>query len=265
LATSGAGALLGGVVALVSLPLALRVAVRGGGGGGGEERVVWGFAHLGLAALAGVAFAGAVAALSPVEAASELTVLLLRGMAVSLGTAAAIGVIAVRVDPGGLSSLGLRSSRSLRAALLALVVWALALPGLWGLGIAWPWLLERLGVAVEPPFLLERIAAARGAPLALAVLLAVVVIPLLEEVCFRGFVQPVLVRRLGGGGGVLLTSVLFAALHGATAFGPVLGLSAVLGAVMLRSRLIAAPFAVHAANNALAILIALAYTGRHPA
>lgn len=251
---SSESALLGAALVLASLSLAPRLARRLA-----PERKAfvppWGVGHLVLAVLAGVVCAGAVAVLAPSAPETGLAGIMWRGAAISFGAALAIAAIALRVAPDGLASLGLGASRNLGAAASALAVWALALPGLWGLGLVWPWVLERLGVPSEPPLLLESIAAARGSALWIAVLLAVVVIPFLEEVCFRGFLQPLLVRRWGGACGVLVTSVLFASLHGWSAFGPVLGLSLVLGAVMLRTRRLSAPFVVHAANNGLAILM----------
>lgn len=254
IAPSSGSALLGAALALASLSLVPRLARRLAP----ERKALlppWGFGHLALAVLAGVVCAGAVAVLAPGAPETGLIGIMWRGAAISFGAALAIAAIVVRVAPDGLASLGLCSSRNLGAAASALAVWALALPGLWGLGLAWPWVLERLGVPIEPPLLLESLAAARGPALWIAVLLAVVVIPFLEEVCFRGFLQPLLVRRWGGACGVLVTSVLFASLHGWSAFGPVLGLSLILGAVMLRTRRLSAPFVVHAANNGLAILM----------
>ena len=45
------------------------------------------------------------------------------------------------------------------------------------------------------------------------VILAVAVAPFFEECLFRGILLPVLVRRLGLGGGIFLTSLLFASIH----------------------------------------------------
>lgn len=44
---------------------------------------------------------------------------------------------------------------------------------------------------------------------------AVTLAPLMEELFFRGFLYPVLARRLGVGSGIFLTSAAFAVLHGA--------------------------------------------------
>jgi|SRR5579875_1034584 len=49
--------------------------------------------------------------------------------------------------------------------------------------------------------------------LALVIVTAVIVAPFFEELLFRGFIQPLLSRTFGVVAGVLITSVLFGALH----------------------------------------------------
>ena len=44
--------------------------------------------------------------------------------------------------------------------------------------------------------------------------LALVAAPLAEETLFRGIALPVLARKIGAGGGVIVTSLVFAAMHG---------------------------------------------------
>jgi len=83
----------------------------------------------------------------------------------------------------------------------------------------------------------------------------VAVIPLFEEVMFRGFLQPLLVQNLGDRGGVALTSFVFALLHGASSILPIFGLSLVLGGIMLRTQRLAAPWAVHALHNGLMLVL----------
>jgi len=50
---------------------------------------------------------------------------------------------------------------------------------------------------------------------ALMTMISVTVAPLMEELFFRGFLYPVLARRLGASAGVFLTALLFGLLHGA--------------------------------------------------
>ena len=109
--------------------------------------------------------------------------------------------------------------------------------------------------------LLHRLGDLGGVELAGTAVLAVLVGPLLEELVFRGFLQPLAVRELGGPLGVLITSVVFAALHGRAAFLPILALSALLGYLMLRTQRLAAPFAAHALNNGLTLAVLFAVPG----
>ena len=48
----------------------------------------------------------------------------------------------------------------------------------------------------------------------LAVLLIVLIGPLCEELAFRGFLLPLLVRSLGAAAGIIVTGMLFGMLHG---------------------------------------------------
>ena len=95
--------------------------------------------------------------------------------------------------------------------------------------------------------------------------------PLLEELFFRGFLYPVLARRLGMGTAVLLTALGFAAIHGAQlmySWGPVLVIFLVglaLTLVRARTRSVAASLLIHVAYNAtLSILMFIGTDGfRH--
>lgn len=95
--------------------------------------------------------------------------------------------------------------------------------------------------------------------------------PLLEELFFRGFLYPVLARRLGMSLAVFLTALGFAAIHGAQlmySWGPVLiiflvGLALTL--VRARTRSVAASLLIHVAyNGTISILMFVATDGfRH--
>jgi len=94
--------------------------------------------------------------------------------------------------------------------------------------------------------------------------------PLMEELFFRGFLYPVLARRTGITGAVLLTSVLFGAIHypqyRSWAAVLVVGLvGVVLALVRAITKSVAASFVVHAGyNTTLMVLAAVATDGfRH--
>ena len=216
----------------------------------------WGFSHVALvvAYYFTLAIGGGIA----------LTVadVPLVGLRVLVFTAAVQGAvvllvfgIARKLDPAGARSLGFGRGHHVRAVLLALVAYLAALPGILGIGYAWHWTLESLGRDVQPQVLIELVSDLSGWQLAAFAALAVVVVPFLEEVLFRGFLQPLLVQNLGDRGGVAVTALVFAAVHlSVFAFVPLLALALVLGAVMLRTRRIVATWFLHGLHNALTIL-----------
>lgn len=219
----------------------------------------WRFLHVGVVALvlllASSLAPRAIDALAPRSLLPEA----LAGLGASLIalglTAIPILLFASRLDPEGAASLGLRARGSLRAAGAGLVCYALLVPGLFGLSLSWPWLLERLGGEFKPQELANALADLAGSQRLLAALLAVLVLPFFEELIFRGFLQPLLVQNLGDRGGVFLASLVFAVLHGDSALLPILGLSLLLGSLMLRTQRLAAAWLVHAAHNGLAFLL----------
>jgi hypothetical protein len=99
-----------------------------------------------------------------------------------------------------------------------------------------------------------------GADRVQAWVLAVAVLPFLEELCFRGFLQPLLVQNLSDRGGVAATAALFALIHEVHAFLPVFVLSLVMGGIMLRTRRLTAAWCVHALNNALTLAFGIPAT-----
>jgi len=95
--------------------------------------------------------------------------------------------------------------------------------------------------------------------------------PLMEELFFRGFLYPVLVRRLGVGGAVLLTAASFGLIHApqlGRAWGPVLVVFLVgLTLTIVRSvtKSVAPGFLMHVAyNGTISVLIFIGTDGfRH--
>ena len=60
--------------------------------------------------------------------------------------------------------------------------------------------------------------------------------PLVTELWFRGFLQPLLVQNFSERGGLLLSAVLFASIHGPAAFLPMLALGLALALAKLRTQ-----------------------------
>ena len=64
---------------------------------------------------------------------------------------------------------------------------------------------------VEPP--VEQMFGS-GGTIVLFGILAVVIGPVAEELAFRGFLMPLLIRSLGAAGGIVLTGIIFGSIHG---------------------------------------------------
>lgn len=215
-----------------------------------------GFSHVAVVALVVVAglFAGGVLAQLLRERAGmpELLASLVAGSFAFACGAAWIVRTQVRLDPDGWRALGLRPGANHATAVVGgLGAWFAALPAIFGLGLVWQALAAafELGDPLQPVarMFLELPAGERAGPL----VFAIVVMPFLEEVLFRAFLQPLLVQNLRERAGVAATAIVFGALHGPTAFLQVTGLAIVLGAVMLRTQSLVAVWAMHAAHNGL--------------
>lgn len=88
------------------------------------------------------------------------------------------------------------------------------------------------------------------------VVMAVVLIPILEEVIFRGFLLELIAGRAGAWGGIVLSSLVFAALHGWPSVVPLLPLAIALGWVKVRSGSLYGPILIHMLHNGSQIAIA---------
>jgi membrane protease YdiL (CAAX protease family) len=232
----------------------------------------WGFSHAALVLAVGVVamfaaqlvFAagapggtggtGAEAGTEEPAAGGLLPLLLTQG--ILLAAAAAAFLAARACEPNPLQALGLRTGGNLRALACALACFVLAWPAVHGAYEVWRYAAELLpGEPWEPQGVVQAIAALEGGELFVAAFLAIVVAPFLEEVLFRGFLQPLLVQNLSDVGGIVVTSLLFATLHGRAAFLPIFVLSLVIGGVMLRTQRLAAAWLVHALNNSLSLAV----------
>jgi membrane protease YdiL (CAAX protease family) len=169
--------------------------------------------------------------------------------AITAGIGLCLLWFAARRGESGTAALGLQRGGNLRAIGAGALVYVLCAPGLDGLMRLTPWLLARFGIPdVEPPSgLLESLSAGKRAWL---FFLFVVAQPFFLELLFRGFLQPLFVRRSGPQLGIALTSILFAGLYG-TDFLPLFAFSILLGGVMFRSQRLLAACGVHSLHNAL--------------
>jgi len=216
----------------------------------------WGFSHVGLAILLLVGGSWLAKLALPADE-SLLRVLWIT----AAGMAAAVaGIVAwsVKLDPDGVKSLGMRSGGNARAIAAALLLYAVALPGIFGLGQIWRWILGLVGHTPQVQDVALRFAELSSGDRLVPLVLGIAVVPLFEEIIFRAFLQPLLVQNVREVAGVVLTSAIFAALHGIDVFLPILALSCVLGAIMLRTQRLAAAWVVHALNNALMFAVLMA-------
>ena len=222
----------------------------------------WGFSHvlwvIVFAIFSAAFFSGVSGAL--LDRGVDKGTVLFGGQALMMASVCAlIAFIAHRLDPDGVRCLGFRADRSGRGVAVGVVSYVLLYPALIGLTLAWPWVMERLGMTFVPQEVEQDLIAMGGASLAFAAVMVVLVLPLFEEIVFRAFLQPLLVQNLGDRGGVVLTSILFGLMHGSSAFVPIFALSLVLGFVMLRTQRIAAPWAVHALHNGLMLAVLIMF------
>ena len=143
--------------------------------------------------------------------------------------------------------------------------WTFPIPNAFFVLVAGPALtiaLSALGVLLRAPLdssQIEVLIKSR-ASLAAIILFGVVLAPIFEEMLFRGFLLPLLVRSMGPSLGILLTAVPFALLHGAQnhwAWQPVLliGIAGIaFGYVRYKMGSTTAAFLMHSAYNATGFL-----------
>ncbi len=84
---------------------------------------------------------------------------------------------------------------------------------------------------------------------------AVLLIPLLEEVIFRGFLLEILSSRLGTAAGVVLSSFAFAILHGVAAAPVIFTLAVAMALVKLRTRSLLVCWLIHGTHNGAVLLL----------
>jgi membrane protease YdiL (CAAX protease family) len=220
----------------------------------------WGFSHVLAAAGVGLLVAALCSLLGATDPGAERGFLGVLWATVAIQLAVALFVVHVtrRVQPEGPRALGFGRGRNLRAIALGLGSLLLLFPAFFGVAILWAWLAPRLGI--EPvQEVVTGIVELEGLERAQAVLIAVVVAPFLEETVFRGFLQPLLVQNLREKGGIAVTSLVFALLHGTAALVPIFALSCLLGTIHLRTRRLPAVWVVHGVFNAIMLAMVFAF------
>lgn len=127
-----------------------------------------------------------------------------------------------------------------------------------GIGFVWSELLGYFGGDPEiQVFVAGLLATPNPVVFLVSVVYAVVGGPILEELFFRGFMQPPLVRRFGVWGGIGLTSLVFGVIHAVDPWSiiPVVAIGIIAGWLRHRSGGLGAPIIFHVLNNALALML----------
>lgn len=161
--------------------------------------------------------------------------------------------IAIRSEPSGARALGFEPGKFARACAAGIFLYIATLPGVFGLSLMAPWLVEIGGGVWEIQAMLPDFLELEGGAKVFAILSMVLLVPFFEELLFRGFLQPLLVQNLREPGGIVLTSLIFAVLHEGSMFLPIFGLSLVLGVIKLRTQRVLASWCVHATHNAIVL------------
>jgi membrane protease YdiL (CAAX protease family) len=249
-------------------PIAWRIAARIAGVELAALRHVgsvrWGFRHFAMVALVVIAMLQiSVYAWPPRTEEPELAATLLRTALAEGAGGALIVLVALRLDPERWHALGIAWKGSIRGALAGWAAYAASLPAIIGLALLAYWILEQIGVPFETQLVVREFLELHDADVLLVLVLGIIVIPFLEELVFRGFVQPLVVQRTGPALGIAITAAAFGALHGASMFLPIFGLALVLGMVMQLTGRLFASWSVHALHNGLTFAL-LGYLRHHP-
>jgi membrane protease YdiL (CAAX protease family) len=215
-------------------------------------RADWRFGDLGAATAAVALVLLLGAALRP----AAIVVQLLLGQGGFLA-GAMLALALARQRGHSAAVLGLTRPAPARAYALAFVGYGPLLLCYFGVLVAWGHLGRWLGQDEEQE-ILRRLLEIEGLELALCGVVAVLVGPFLEELFFRGFLQEVLVERLGLGLGLPIAALVFAGLHGLAGLPGLVLLSFYLAWLRQRTGSIFVPFLVHAAHNGLTLFLALA-------
>ncbi|WP_145201556.1 CPBP family intramembrane glutamic endopeptidase [Planctomycetes bacterium Poly30] len=158
-------------------------------------------------------------------------------------------LVAAGMRPNGWEALGVRARTPGYRLSFSTVRYLAGLPMFFGLALLSGALMTWLGEpgAQQDVAVLIRDGLADG-PWGI-LLFAAVIVPLMEEILFRGFLLELVAGTFGTVAGVLVSSGAFAVLHGKEAALPIFGLAIILSLVKLRTRSLGACWFVHGLHN----------------
>ncbi|MEE8046683.1 MAG: CPBP family intramembrane glutamic endopeptidase [Dehalococcoidia bacterium] len=153
-----------------------------------------------------------------------------------------------------LSSLGFVKTKGLKPYLFAVGIWLVGLSVL----VLWVQVLVWLDIdLLLPPDTAQRAIDEAGGSIVVTIVLVGILGPIAEEIFFRGFVLPGLVKRFGVGRSLLLSSLVFGLFHiDPGAIVPTFALGLALGWVYLKTGSIWPAMFAHGLHNTVAVLIA---------
>lgn len=153
-----------------------------------------------------------------------------------------------------LSSLGFVKTTGIKPYLFAVGMWLIGLSVL----MFWVQMLVWLGVdLLVPPDTAQRALDEAGGNIVVTIALVGILGPIAEEIFFRGFVLPGLVKRFGVGRSLLISSLVFGIFHiDPGAIVPTFALGLALGWVYLKTGSIWPAMFAHGLHNTVAVLVA---------
>ncbi|MEI6632342.1 MAG: CPBP family intramembrane glutamic endopeptidase [Chlamydiota bacterium] len=160
---------------------------------------------------------------------------------------------------GGLKKLGLSTGGCRVGVIAGVRAYVGFLPVMIGIVILTRFAAERAGIALEPQTPIGFFFAdlSRPALIFLAAFVAVVG-PVFEEIFFRGFAYQAIRRRWGRWPGILVTALVFSALHAnAAVFLPIFGLGILLACVFEATGSLIPSVTIHICQNSVAAAAAL--------
>jgi membrane protease YdiL (CAAX protease family) len=153
-----------------------------------------------------------------------------------------------------LSSLGFVKTKGIKPYAFAVGMWIIGLSVL----LFWVQALVWLGVDyLVPPDTAQKALDEAGDSIIVTIVLVGILGPIAEEIFFRGYVLPGLVKRFGVGWALLLSSLMFGMFHiDPGAIVPTFALGLALGWVYLKTGSIWPAMFAHGLHNTVAVLIA---------
>ena len=153
-----------------------------------------------------------------------------------------------------LSSLGFVKTEGFKPYLFAVGMWLVGLSVL----MFWVQLLFWLEVdSLIPPDTAQRALDEAGGSIIVTIILVGIIGPAAEEIFFRGYVLPGLIKRFGVGRSLLLSSFIFGLFHiDPGAIVPTFALGLALGWVYLKTGSIWPAIFAHGLHNTVAVLVA---------